>query len=265
MDALAAAGYTPSLIVTVPDKPSGRGLELTAPAVKVWAVDHDVTCIQPASLKEPSAELDMLINTEWDVFIVAAYGKLLPQQILDLPRLGVLNVHPSLLPKFRGPSPIESQILSDEREVGVSVIFLDEQMDHGPVLAAARIQPEVWPMTAADLEEVLWTEGGSLIAEVLPQLEDGTAVAAPQDDSLATFTQKIVKSDGLIDLSADGYQNYLKYCAYVGWPGTYFITTKNGKELRVKINTAEFRDGVFTPLTVTPEGRREISYSDFTR
>src|ERR1700722_19698783 len=127
LDEFADAGLIPELIVTAPDMPAGRGLLPTPPAVKEWAIEHDVPYIQPASLREVPSEL---LVKKYDAFVVAAYGKLLRSNILSLPTHGCVNLHPSLLPHFRGASPIESQILADSLPVGVSVMQMDEEMDH---------------------------------------------------------------------------------------------------------------------------------------
>lgn len=253
LEELEKAGIVPTLIVTAPDKLKGRGLVLTPPPVKDWALVHDVAYLQPASLKQDDPDLDVLLNTEWDLFIVAAYGKILPEVLVNKPVHGTLNVHPSLLPKFRGASPIESQILADERTVGVSIMKLDREMDHGPVLAQASITLESWPVRARELEELLAREGGALLAESIPPYASGELQPTEQDHSTATFTKKISKEDGLIDLSADGYQNYLKFCAYDEWPGSFFF--KNEK--RIKIVSAELKNGAFQPLRVIPEGKKE--------
>ncbi|MEK7063436.1 MAG: methionyl-tRNA formyltransferase, partial [Patescibacteria group bacterium] len=192
LDALDAAGYTPALIITTPDRPAGRGLELQMSPVKQWAITHNVDVIQPTSLKGDALDADVkaspLLNTEWDLFVVAGYGKILPKRIVDLPKYGSLNVHPSLLPRFRGPSPIESQTLQDEKEVGVSILVMDEKMDHGPILAQARITPEEWPLRTRELEDMLWSEGGDLLGESIPAYADGSLVPEPQDHSAATTT-----------------------------------------------------------------------------
>lgn len=256
LDELKKAGIVPSLIVTAPDRPKGRGLVLTPPPVKDWALVNEVDYLQPATLKTPGPELDIIPNSEWDLFIVAAYGKILPQSVLDIPAHGTLNVHPSLLPKFRGASPIESQILADERTVGVSIMELDHEMDHGPILAQASITLDQWPVRARHLEELLATEGGALLSESIPPYLSGELVPTPQDHALATFTKKIDKADGEIDLTADGYQNYLKFCAYDEWPGSFFF--QDGK--RIKIVSAELKNGSFVPLRVIPEGKAERDY-----
>lgn len=271
LNALEERGITPDIVVTAPDKPAGRGLELTPPPVKQWAEDREILVLQPTSLKtenispENTEAMSLILNSEWDLFIVSAYGKLLRKEILNLPRKGVLNVHPSLLPKFRGASPIESQILADEKNVGVSIMLLDEEMDHGPLLAQASITPEEWPLKASLLEELLATEGGTLLAEVIPEWLAETITPSEQDHALATFTKKITKEDGEISLSDDGYQNYLKFCAYDGWPGTYFFMEKSGKKMRIKITDASYENGEFIPVLVIPEGKKEMKYEDFIR
>jgi len=268
LDELLAAGLTPSLVVTAPDKPAGRGLILTAPAVKAWAIQHGIPFIQPQTLKELPAELT---GTRWDFFVVAAYGKILRKNILDLPAHGTLNVHPSLLPKFRGPSPIESSILADEKDTGVSIMLLDEEVDHGPILKQMEVALRVWPPKASELEDILGREGGKLLAEVIPRWVLGEIEAAPQNHSQATFTRKISKEDGLLDLSSDSYKNFLKIQALEGWPGTYFFVERAGKKVRVKITEAKFlpaqagENEVLEILKVIPEGKREMSYQEFLR
>lgn len=253
LEALIDAGFPPSLVVTTPDRPAGRGLELAKSPVKVAAETHAIPVVQPESLKRESAELDSIMNSDWDLFVVAGYGKILPQSLVDLPKYGSLNVHPSLLPRFRGPSPIETQILTDEREVGVSVMKMDAEMDHGDILAQARITPDPWPLRTSELEDILWAEGGSLLVESIPPYVSGELMPEPQDHSRATYTGFMKKEDGKLDLLADGYQNYLKFCAYDEWPGTYFF--KDGK--RVKIVEATLENGLFKPLRVIPEGKKE--------
>ncbi|MES2135286.1 MAG: methionyl-tRNA formyltransferase [Patescibacteria group bacterium] len=265
LDELESAGILPALIVTVPDKPADRGLALKASPVKIWGEERNIDVLQPERLDSSDPSADTILNSEWDMFIVAGYGKLLPASLLSIPKHGTLNVHPSLLPKFRGPSPIETQILSDAKEVGVSIILLDEETDHGPILAQASITPEPWPFRRNMLEDLLWHEGGKLLAESIPLVVDGSLTAEPQNHTEATFTPKLKKEDGLIDLTADAYQNYLKFCAYEGWPGTYFFVTRGDKDIRIKIIDAKYEDGTFTPTRIIPEGKKEMDYSDFER
>lgn len=253
LEELEKVGIVPDIIVTQPDRPAGRGLKLTPSPVKVRALAHEVPVIQePSTLHlEPST---------FNLFIVVAYGKILPKEVLALPVHGTLNVHPSLLPKFRGPSPIESQILADDPECGVTIIKLDNEVDHGPIVAQASITPDGWPVRASVLEELLAREGGKLLAEAIPPYMERSITPEPQDHSKATFTKKIKKEDGLIQFSDDPYSNYLKFCAYDEWPGTFFFNPPAGGGKRIKIVDAEYKNGLFKPLRVIPEGKKEQDY-----
>jgi len=264
LDELKKAGIMPRLIVTAPDAPQGRGLVLTAPPVKIWAQENGVKILQSNSLKN-TAEIAPILNQAWDLFIVAAYGKIIPANILEIPKHKTLNVHPSLLPKWRGPSPIESAILNDERETGVTIIRLDAEMDHGPIVAQEKISNATWPITSPILENILAHAGGKLLAKIIPDWTTGKIAEKPQDHSRATYCQKITKADGLINLSENPYQNYLKICAYTGWPGSYFFVEHASKKIRVSIKNASYKDGVLEILRVIPEGKKEILYSDFLR
>ena len=264
LEELNAAGFAPALIVSAPDKPQGRKLHITPPPVKRWADEHRIATLQFEEIGE--VFLNELREENADVFVVAAYGKILPKELLEMPKHGSLNVHPSLLPRLRGASPVQSAILEDARDaVGVSIMRMDEKMDHGPIVAQASVEisPEEWPPPARVLEELLAREGGKLLAEILPDWIAGNITPEPQDEAKATFCKKIKKEDGSLDLSADPYQNFLKIRAYEGWPGAYFFSERNGKQVRVKITDAEFKNDALLIKKVIPEGRREMSYSDF--
>jgi methionyl-tRNA formyltransferase len=185
-------------------------------------------------------------------------------RVLDLPHHGTLNVHPSLLPLLRGPSPVRTAIREDLRDaVGVSIIKLDAEVDHGPLVAQARVELPEWPVVGRVLDELLFREGGRLLAEVIPLWMKGEIPPEEQDHSKATFTKKFAREDGELSLTDDGYANYLKYCAMDGWPGTYFFVDKQGVRIRVKINTAVYENGAFIVRTVTPEGKKEMPYEVF--
>jgi methionyl-tRNA formyltransferase len=263
LDELETAGYLPTLIVTAPPKPKGRKLVLTPSEVEVWGKTHDIPVITPTTLK--NEEIIPILQKEGaHLFVVAAYGKIIPKTILDIPSHGVINVHPSLLPKFRGSAPIESAILSNETRTGVTIMQLDEEMDHGPVIAQRERIIANWPPRGSELTRDLAHFGGKLLAEIIPEWLNGLK-AFPQDHSRATFTKKISKEDGLIDLSGDPLLNYKKIRAYDEWPGAYFFLERNGKQIRVKITNAEYRNGALTILRVIPEGKKEMSYEDFLR
>lgn len=264
LEELKAAHLLPVLIITSPDKPRGRGLEVRPLDVKVWAIEHDINVLQPGKITDPLF-LGELRNSQWDLFVVAAYGKILPRELLEIPQRGILNVHPSLLPKFRGASPIQSQILADTQRTGVTIMLIDEEMDHGPILSQASIEPDPWPVSYAILEELLAREGGRLLAETIKTWLAGKIIPEEQDHRTATYTKKIEKDDGLIELSGDAYQNYLRFLAFKGWPGAYFFTESNGKRTRVIIAEAQYKDGALIISRIIPEGKREMSYEDFIR
>lgn len=263
LDELAANGFLPALIVTAPDKPKGRKLVLTPSEVKVWATEHQIPTITPERLRDPET-ISTIAAVGAPLFIVAAYGKIIPKAILDLPEHGSLNVHPSLLPKFRGPSPIESAILSDEPGTGVSIMLLDEETDHGPIIAQQAYDAPEWPMRASLLTDALAHEGGALLARSIAQWiahHDATV----QDHNAATFTTKITKEDGAVTLQDEPTLLYKKIRAFDEWPGTYFFTERSGRTIRVRITDATLQDGVLTITRVVPEGKKEMSYADFLR
>lgn len=256
LEALAGAGYLPALVVTMPERPKGRGLEPQPSAVAIWAREKNIPV---------SYDWDSFSAGKWDVAILVDYGKIIPQTLLDIPRMGFLNVHPSLLPRFRGPSPIRSAILNDARSTGVSVIRIDEKMDHGPILAQKKITPETWPLSNTELERALMTEGGALLALMLPEYLDGTIELHEQNHDVATYCAKLTKEDGKLDLKADAYGNLLKIRALEGWPGTYTYFERAGKPIRVQIIDAHIEKGLLTIDTVKPEGKREMPFSEFKR
>ncbi len=266
LDALEAQGMVPALMVTAPNKPQGRGLEFTPTPVKTWALERGIDVITPRTLKDETFVAEMH-NTEWNVFIVAAYAKMIPRNILDIPQHGCLNVHPSLLPKFRGPSPIISSILADDRMSGVSIIQLSEMMDAGPILAQARIEiaKEEWPLRNSVLEEMLFTEGGNILAETLSALMAGEITPIVQDESLATYTKKWNSADALVDLQANPRESLLKIRAFDSGPRAHCFIENNGKHIRLIITDAEIRNGILHLLRIIPEGKKEMDYEDFMR
>jgi len=261
LNELKSAGMLPSLIVTNEDRPQGRKMILTAPPTKIWAEENDVEVLQPESLRD-SGTIETLKSKGADLYIVVAYGKIIPKEILDIPKHGVLNVHPSLLPKLRGASPIRSAILNNTRETGVTIMLLDEDLDHGPILSqkATEIDEASWPLRGQELDKLLAKEGGTLLADTVPKWIAHEIKPTEQNHAEATFCTKITKDMGEISLDDDPYQNLLKIRAFDGWPGTYFF--KDGK--RIKITDAELaQDGSLKILKVIPEGKSEQDYQSF--
>lgn len=256
-------GFLPALIVTTPDRPKGRGLKLFPSPVKEWAMARNIAVITPERLGE--ANNCQLPAKSFDLFIVASYGKIIPGDILNIPTYGALNVHPSLLPCWRGASPVQAQILAGDERFGVSVMLLDEKMDHGPVLAQETLPGNHGSKTAEDIYPLLFSRGGALLVRTLSKFLVGKVTPLPQNDRAATFSKPIRKENGLITPSDDPVQNYRKFRAYAGWPGVYFLAEKNGKKVRVSIKKAAYTDGRFVMLRVVPEGKKEMSYEEFLR
>ncbi len=262
LDELEKAGMPPSLIVTTPDKPVGRGLVLTPTPVKAWGMKRGIPVLDPAKLdadfaeklKETCATKNAGGNIE--TFVVAAYGKIIPQAILDIPKHKTLNVHPSLLPLYRGASPLQSAMLDDAKKTGVTIMRIDELMDHGPIVVQKEITVDEWPAYGV-FEETIAREGGKLLAETLPGWIDGRIVEKPQDHAAATLTKKILKNDGLVNFADDPYLNFRKIQAYREWPTAYFFAEKNGAKIRVKITEARWESGKLIIEKVIPEGKGE--------
>jgi methionyl-tRNA formyltransferase len=262
LDELETAGYTPSLVITGEDKPVGRKLIITPPPVKVWAEKRNIPVFQPKSLRDADItdQIKDFSKQNFDLFIVAAYGKIIPQAILDIAKHGALNVHPSLLPKLRGPSPVESAILQ-ENETGMSIMVLDREMDHGPILAQEKTQTEQWPEYADVLENTLAHQGGKMLAGIIDDWIDGSLISTEQNHTLATITKKITKEDGLLNLQDDPEKNLRKIMAFCVWPRAYYLLDG----LRVIVTKARVEDDKLILEKVIPEGKKEMSYADFER
>lgn len=266
---LMRAGHVPDLVVTKPDSKQGRHMILTAPYIKIWAETKGIEVFQPDTLQNlpPNSPLH---TKKYDVFIVASYGKIIPSDILGLPSHGALNVHPSLLPLYRGPSPIESVLLDGHMTTGVSIIKLDELMDHGPILtqSAFMISPE---SNSGTLEVMCGQLGGELLTQVLPHYVEGVLIPKEQDHSKATVCKKITKDLGLVDLNEDVDILRRKFRALTPWPSLYFFIDHDGKKVRVKINEVdcsnekESRRAQDYIISVTPEGKHKMDFESFKR
>ncbi len=256
----------PALIITTPDKPAGRKLVLTPTPVKKWAEAEKIPHLEPAKLNSEfiqKVETDYKQNT---VFLVASYGKIIPKNVIDLPQYKTLNIHPSLLPKYRGPSPLQEQILKNENPVGVSLMQIDELVDHGPIIEQEQILIPNWPVSFSELEKITARIGVKIFIKSWPKLIKNEITTKKQDHQSATFTKKIEKSDGLIDLiQGDPLQNFLKIQAYQTWPQAYFLIKHNGTELKVIIKEASLENKQLIIKRVLPAGRKEMSFADFKR
>ncbi len=256
---LKDAGFLPSFIVTSPDKPVGRHQVITPPPVKVFADEHNIPTFQPTSLKTPEVleELRKIIS-QHEAVVVADYGKIIPQNILDLSPNGFLNIHPSLLPIYRGPTPVQATILNNNRHTGVTIIKMDHLMDHGPIVAQTYvdIEDDVWPVSLSELYTILSKHGAELLIQTLPDYIKGTIDLQEQDHDKATYVKMIDKADSEVFPQTEPVSSiYLKFQAYESWPGIFFM--HNGKRVKIK---AMNKDEI---LRVTPEGKTELDFKEY--
>ena len=212
---------TPVAVLTQPDRPAGRGKKLTASAVKKFALAAGIPVLQPTTLRDAKvlAELSAL---ELDLMIVAAYGLILPQEVLDLPTHGCLNVHASVLPRWRGAAPIQAAILNADRTTGVSLMSMTAGLDCGPVFLSKSIELGVGE-TAGELHDRLAILGGKLLVENLDEILSGTLTAAEQNESLATYAEKIKTSDARLDWQLSATDVNRRIRAYNPAPGAWFM------------------------------------------
>jgi methionyl-tRNA formyltransferase len=275
LEILKSYGYLPQLIVTAPDRPVGRHFTMTPSSTKVWALENNIPLIQPEKITEEVLEMlrtpsnltpspngaDPLLQGEsYDLFIVVAYGKILPQALINIPKLGTLNIHYSLLPRWRGASPVEAAILAGDKETGVSIQNMIFKLDAGDIIAEERIPIEP-DDTTPSLRGKLIPMGAKLLAEyVIPALLKNEQILIEQDELLMTHCGKTKKEDGLIDPEHDDPEiMYRKYRAYQPWPGLHFF--QNGK--RIKITQAHYENGKFIIEKVIREGEKESIWNQY--
>ncbi len=270
-------------VVTQPDRPRGRGQHVTESPVKQRAGARGLAVLQPDRLKDP-AFLDALRAWAPDLGVVAAYGKILPEAVLALPRLGLVNVHASLLPRHRGAAPVHRAVMAGDRETGVSIMHVVQALDAGPVYAVARcpIAPEV---TSTALEEELARIGADALLPVVDDLALGIARAVPQDDALATYAPRLRKEEGVLDWSADAAVLHDRIRGLQPWPmawthlgGRRLLVVQSriapgavapgtpGEVVAVSADALTVRAGngrAVDVLAVQPEGRRVMSVREF--
>ena len=237
-------GYDVIAVVTNPDRPRGRGRQVMASPVKKAALALDYPVLQPASVKE-SGFCDTLTSLAPDYLVVVAYGQILTRAVLSIPRLGAINIHASLLPKYRGPAPIQWAIINGEQETGVTTMWMDEGMDTGDTLLMARVSigPED---TAQSLHDRLAKEGATLLHHTLEQLASGQLTGTPQDHAAATYAPLLKKEDGRIDWTKDAQALDAFIRGMDPWPGAF--TFLAGKRLRI------FRARMLDKKTSQPPG-----------
>jgi len=281
---LVEENYEVVAVYTQPDKPSGRGRSMASSPIKEVALKYGLHIEEPANFKD-KAVVDHMQSFEPDITVVASYGHILPKRVIDMPRQGCLNIHPSLLPKYRGPSPITGAILSGDAETGVTVMTVLPKVDSGHILSQLKMTIDAEDTTAS-LTPKLFQLGADLLVHTIPRWIDGEITAHPQDDNMATYTRTYTKEDGRIDWSMPAAQISRMIKAFTPWPGCY--TTWQGKTLKIietiplpdtktddepgsviKLGEADADIGVMTGngilllRTVQLEGKRPNSIPDF--
>lgn len=229
LEALARE-YDIAAVFTQPDKPAGRGKVLTAVPVKTWADAHHLPVYQPRSFRKEPAAVAALRALNPDLIVVAAYGLILPQSVLDIPARGCVNVHGSLLPRHRGAAPIASAILAGDDVTGITIMLMDAGMDTGPMLAMAS-EPIRSDDTTASLSERLSQLGARLLIETLPKYLNGDLAPQPQPEDGVTYSPKINKADARLDWTLPAIEIDRRVRAYVPWPGAF--AWWNGQMIKV--------------------------------
>ena len=254
LEALVEAGHEVAAVVTQPDKPKGRGKEMQQTPVKVCALKHNIEVFQPAKIRTPEA-VEVLRGYSADLFVVAAFGQILSKEILDMPKFGCVNIHASLLPKYRGAAPIQWAILDGEKETGVTIMQMNEGLDTGDMLTKV-IVPIEDNDTGESLFDKLAEAGAKLLVETIPQIEAGTLTPEPQEDSLSTYAKMIKKEMGLIDWKKEAVVLERLVRGMNSWPSAY--THFNGKTLKIWEAAVETSESAADPGTVVEVTRNSI-------
>ncbi|WP_457678427.1 methionyl-tRNA formyltransferase [Thermovibrio sp.] len=278
---LYEAGYQISLVITQPDRPAGRGKKITPPPVKVEAQRLGIEVYQPEKVKENEELYRKLKEISPDFIVVAAYGKILPKWLIELPKFMTVNVHASLLPKYRGASPIQAALLNGEKETGITIMKVIPELDAGDILSQKRVEIKEED-DAQTLHDRLAELGGELLVETLPKVVSGEVKPVPQDESKATYCPKIAKEMGRVDWSLPAERIFNMVRAFTPWPGAH--TFFKGKRIKItKAKPVELGGeagkviragkelivgagkGALKVERLKPEGRKEITGEEFVR
>jgi len=258
--ALLDAGHRPCAVLSQPDRPAGRGKQLTASPVKELALEHGLKVLQPESLRDVAAIAD-LAALDPDIMIVAAYGLILPQQVLDIPRAGCLNVHASMLPRWRGAAPIQAAILAGDETTGVCLMSMEAGLDTGPVYASEELAIGEHE-TAGELHDRVASAGAALLTAQLEDIVAGRLTAKKQDDALATYAPKIKAADAQLDWQQPAIELAHKVRAYNPVPGAWFMIGDERVKCWAARSIAENEAGAgVAPGTVVAAGKDGIDIS----
>lgn len=286
LKALIDNDYDVAAVYTQPDKEAGRGRQITSSQVKELALSLGLEVVQPETLKEESV-LSHISRSDLDLIVVAAYGRIIPSEILRIPRFACINVHPSLLPLYRGSSPIATAILQGDEFTGVTIMLMDKGMDTGPILTQRTAAISVEDTTGS-LTDKLAHIGAQLLVETLPKWLNGKITPLPQDNSMASYTKVISKEDGKLDWCLTALELWRQVRAFDPWPGCY--AKWQGKRLKVveakplseenseetgrvmalpqgaqSIVGVKTRDGILGLIRIQLEGKRVMSAEEFIR
>jgi methionyl-tRNA formyltransferase len=241
LDAVIAAGHEVALVVTQPDRAAGRGMEMQAPPVKRASAAHGIAVVQPEKIKNNAEFCSRLEEARPDAIVVVAYGRIIPQWMLELPRLGNINLHGSLLPKYRGAAPVQWAVANGDRVTGVTTMRLDEGLDTGEILLAREVAIGT-EETAADVFHALAGVGAELMVETLAGLSEGTLAGQKQDEAQATLAPILTREDGAIDFARTARQIHDRWRGFQPWPGAH--TRLRGKKLIVHRMHVGAKDGI---------------------
>ncbi|MBC7766511.1 methionyl-tRNA formyltransferase [Arenimonas sp.] len=257
---LLSQGVVPTYIITSPDKPAGRHQIVETGLIKKIAVELGIPYFQPIKLKneESLKKFEEIIQSN-TVCVVADYGKILPQVLLELKTVDFINIHPSLLPLFRGPAPLQNLILHDKKNTGVTIIQMDELMDHGPIVAQKKysINDHNWPCSTLELSNILAKEAADLLIETLEKYKNNSIEYKEQNHSDATYTKMINKTDAQVFPNRESIEDmYRKYQAYKLWPEIFYINI-DGKRVKIKMMNKEKIERIII------EGKNETDFVGF--
>lgn len=285
---ISAQQYRIGAVITQPDRPAGRGRTLTPPPIKTLALRHDIPVFQPKSLKKEFGALRTSLDAigPFDIGVVIAFGQILPLDVLSYPKKGCINIHASILPRWRGAAPIHRAIAAGDEETGVCLMQMDEGLDTGPVYSCekTRISPET---TTLDLQNTLATMGCELLLRDLPSITSGALIAKPQNEEGITYAHKVSSSEALIDWSESSATISNRIRAFTPIPGCFtYLGEKRIKIMkarRIQSSTVEEKkpgtvlestngqlivscgDGALAIERVKPEGKKEMEISEFLR
>ncbi|WP_100399391.1 methionyl-tRNA formyltransferase [Bacillus sp. FJAT-44742] len=271
-------------VVTQPDRPKGRKKTLTPPPVKVEAEKHDLPVFQPEKIREKD-QLSPILETNPEIVVTAAYGQLLPNELLDAPSYGCINVHASLLPKYRGGAPIHQAIIDGEKESGISIMYMVEKLDAGDVLSQVRV-PIDEKDTVGTLHDKLSEAGADLLSDTLIKIKEGTIQAVPQNENEVTFASNIQRGQELLDWNKTGEELYNQIRGMNPWPVAYTVYNekpvkiwwaektaspkkgKPGEVLSIEENGIIVGTGDDTAIKIKelqPSGKKRLKASDYLR